>query len=69
MTELEIFPGPLLELELDSRCREKEGREGAEEEDKDQPLRALVQDGHPTTCSGVVTVPGSKTQYRNFKLL
>lgn len=29
LTELEIFPGPLLELELDSRCREKEGREGA----------------------------------------
>ena len=28
LTELEIFPGPLLELELDSRCWEMVGKEG-----------------------------------------
>ena len=28
VTELEIFSGPLLALELDSRCLEEEGREG-----------------------------------------
>ena len=53
-----------------SHLEEKGGEEEkGDEEDKDQPLRALVQDGHPTTCSGVITVPGSKNQYRNFKLL